>query len=101
MPSLLQRGLYAAIVAAILWGGTLFFRNVAKAFRGNSTKRFCLISAVITGLLGAFLIIMMIINQKMYGNIFIFALIILLFALVMAKLANSQNDQKNKGARIN
>ena len=95
MESILMRGLYGAIAAAILWGGTIFFRNVAKAFRGRSTKRFCVISAIVTGLLGAILLFMMIVEHEMYSNIIIFALILLLFAIILGASAGKQKEKSS------
>ena len=92
MASLLQHGLYGAITAAVLWGFVLFFRNAAKAFRGSSTRRFCVISAVVTGLLGAFLMIM-IIAGRMFSGAILFALILLVLAAALGASAGKQKEQ--------
>ena len=48
--------IYGALSAGILWGGYLFIKSFYKSFSGESTKRFCIISTIVFGLLAVFFI---------------------------------------------
>ena len=88
--------IYGALSAGILWGGYLFIRNFIKSFSGESSKRFCIFSTILFGLLTVFSIYLCIDNVnagKGIDGTIVSIVVINLFAAICSGI-NIKKQQK-------
>lgn len=88
--------IYGALSAAILWAVYLFFKNFKKSFSGESSKHFCIISAVLFGLFSClcFYLGFFVSHGGSAGHMVIFLGIISLILAVCSGI-NTKKQNKN------